>query len=290
MRWFFGIAAGCVVACGASLAQAQNGPPGGFDPDAMFRRLDVNEDGRLTLEEARPGDRRLLEKVFEMAGKPTSGAITREEFRRVAERHRRGESGPPSGRPTPPSDDRRGNGANPPRRDVPPRDPPPRNPPPRNPPPNNESRPESPSGVSRERPQNSSTTPRAERPTERAGGNTRLEGVWRGWVVDGRGENPNAGHVQMELRIEGNRMTAREIGARGRDDGLGDGTFVIANSGRSGNLDATGTSGRHDGVEYLGVFELEGDTLRWCVGNRGRPRPREMASGRGNYLMILRKQ
>jgi hypothetical protein len=26
---------------------------------------------------------------------------------------------------------------------------------------------------------------------------------------------------------------------------------------------------RNDGVEYLGTFELSGDTLKWCVGNRG---------------------
>lgn len=118
---------------------------------------------------------------------------------------------------------------------------------------------------------------------------TKLDGVWRGWVVDGRGENPNTGQMEVELTIEGNRVTGRELGTRRAPQGLGGGTFVMTGDETSGNLDADGTSGPQDGRHYLGIYELQADTLRWCVSPR-RQRPQTMATDRGSYLMILRKR
>lgn len=301
--WVVGVGA-CVVSASVASAQSRENPPRGPQrqpPDAatMFRRLDVDGDGKLTMGEARENERRLFERIFDMAGKPADGSLNPDEFRKVFEQVQRGGRPPagPGGRP-----------------------------PERNGPPNREGGPERRPGSRAEgnRPGDlrpDSSRPERDRPnagraedgpatgsrptaprdeakpaeergaTSRTGGGNRLEGTWRGWVVDGRGERPNAGHLQMELRIEGNRMTARELGQRGGggNAGLGDGTFQFTGSGTSGHLDATGTSGRHDGVEYLGIFEIDGDTLKWCVGNRGRPRPQEYSTGRQNYYMLLRR-
>jgi uncharacterized protein (TIGR03067 family) len=123
----------------------------------------------------------------------------------------------------------------------------------------------------------------------RPAGNTDLASVWRGWIVDGRGENPNAGHMEIELTIVGNRITARELGTQRAPGGLGAGTFVMAGNGVSGNLDATATEGPNQGKNYPGVFAIEGDILRWCVSNRGSERPETMATDRGNFLMVLRR-
>lgn len=118
-----------------------------------------------------------------------------------------------------------------------------------------------------------------------------LAGVWRGWVVDGRGENPDTGHMEMELTVNGNHMSARELGANQRArEGLGEGTFIASVQGTTGNLDATQTVGQHAGREYRGIFEVNGDTLKWCVGGRGTTRPSEFATSRGNYYMILHRQ
>jgi len=120
---------------------------------------------------------------------------------------------------------------------------------------------------------------------------SRLAGVWKGWVVHGRGEKPNEGEMEIELTVDGNRMTGRELGTkRGPAEGLGAGTFTMTGNGKTGNIDTDGTSGSQDGRHSMGIYELEGDTLKWCVTQRNRVRPTTMATDRGNYLLILRKQ
>lgn len=115
-------------------------------------------------------------------------------------------------------------------------------------------------------------------------------GVWRGWIVDGRGENPNSGQMEIELTVEGNRITGREVGSRRAPEGIGGGTFISTGDGRTGNLDAEGTSGPQEGRSFQGIYEFDGEVLKWCVSNRGRQRPQSMATERGNYLMVLRQQ
>lgn len=371
-----------ILAAWQSVASAQpagGGPGGGQDPAQMFRQLDTNKDGELSMDDATDQNRGFLRTVFEFAGKGDSDTISREEFNETVDKFRRqqgnggGSRGNGGGQP--------GNGGRPPRPngDRPPMPPPP--PPggqvgpgnrqitrddlrrlvenfdeydangngtldlgemaaalelggsggPGGRPPadggnagrapagrnmgnsgrnsanpgrsfgNSGNRSNSGSGGSggsggggstKSSPRNSSSgnSGSSSRSGRAGGGGNSLAGTWRGWVVDGRGENPNAGHMEMELRIEGNRMVARELGANRPQDGMGEGTYVVTGSGNSGELDATGTTGQYDGNEYLGIYEIDGDTLRWCVGNRGRPRPRDFETGRGNYLMILRKQ
>ena len=97
--------------------------------------------------------------------------------------------------------------------------------------------------------------------------------------------------MEIELIIRGGQIDGRELGTnRAPQGGLGSGTFTIAENGRTGTMDAVQTSGPENGRNYLGVYELDGNTLRWCVTGRNRQRPQEMATDRGNYLMILRRQ
>lgn len=60
------------------------------DAQHMFDRLDTDRNGRLTLDEATAKDERLFRRIFEMAGKPPSGDISRDEFQDVFERHHAG--------------------------------------------------------------------------------------------------------------------------------------------------------------------------------------------------------
>jgi uncharacterized protein (TIGR03067 family) len=54
-------------------------------------------------------------------------------------------------------------------------------------------------------------------------------------------------------------------------------------------MDAVYTEGRNQGQVCLGIYQMEGDTLRWCVSNRNGQRPVDFATGQGNWLMVLQK-
>lgn len=299
---------------GLALAQAPQA-----EAESLFRNLDTNKDGKLSSDDTTNGNQRMLEQVLEMGGKPSGGSLTRAEFQQVYDRHRN-QRGPAGGRPPMPPElaPREGAEGLPPllrdldsngdgrltraelnrlsqifeRLDV-----------------NrdqsldvNELR------TLNEQPRGARPEPAVERnpapgrsadstPARSGGrsateGSTGLAGVWRGWIVEGRGENPNAGQMEVELTVQGNRITGRELGTRRAPEGLGAGTYELTagESGRrSGTLDADGTAGPQDGRHYLGIYELDGDTLRWCVTAR-RQRPQAMATDRGNYLLILRRQ
>lgn len=331
---------------GDSDAGAQNSAGPGEDADTMFRRLDTDKDGKLSRADIQGYNRSMIERIMETAGKKSDGSVSREEFHRVYDMHRRGGSGTTSdastntgGTRAPDRSSERSTAA---------------------PSSTETARPDSPSlapvlrwldrdangkvtrtefnrlnelwerldtnkdGVldaaemqagdrlireSQSRPADDrpattsdagSGRPNQERPgsnlaprtdATRQGGDvkpTRLEGVWRGWIVGPRGNNES----EMELTITGNRMEGKDLSQRsgGGNEGLGTGTFAITGNGASGNLDADGTASPHRGKHYLGIYQLDGDTLRWCISVHDGQRPRTLASGDGSYLMVLRKQ
>jgi uncharacterized protein (TIGR03067 family) len=57
-------------------------------------------------------------------------------------------------------------------------------------------------------------------------------------------------------------------------------------------VDSTYTSGENKGKTRLGIYELEGDTLRVCLGPIGKERPTEFSSkpGSGNLLFRFERE
>lgn len=401
--------------------QAQDAGSNDAEASAMFRNLDVNQDGKLTMAEAGPNGRQLMGNVFDLAGKNRSESVSRADFQIAFDRHKAMNGGraggPPNGGPPnggPPNGGpganrgNPGNGNNRPGNRPPgsppgmppgqagargpgpggpsgeppqgrlPQGRPPQNPdegglpplfalldgnhdgritraelqrlgqmfeqldqnrdgaldrdelrPPRDVPPDPEDRRPANGGEADREPSESvddTEAPKSSAPGTRSGSgrtagsreasgstpsstsrtanrNTRdrtadgaaanqntIAGVWQGWVVHGQGQNPNAGEMEIQLTIEGNQITGKELGTRRAPQGVGSGTFTITGDGRTGQLDSEGNSGPADGRSYLGIYELEGDTLRWCVSNRARQRPQTMATDGRNYLMVLRRQ
>ena len=116
-----------------------------------------------------------------------------------------------------------------------------------------------------------------------------LNGVWKGWVVEGKGDDPKQRRIRMELTIKGNTITAIEDSKKD----LGEGTFTIKHTKEGKQLDATRTKGpgSKSGSTYLGIYSREGNTLKWCVGNPpSRHRPGELQSKTGQFLMVLTKE
>jgi hypothetical protein len=114
-----------------------------------------------------------------------------------------------------------------------------------------------------------------------------LNGTWRGFVVAGKGENPNSGTVHLELTIQGNRIVAQRLdGQRGP---LGQGTYTITTA-RYYQLDATESHVRGKPRVYLGICAFGPDLMRWCVATPGNGRPATFETKGQQFLLILRRQ
>jgi uncharacterized protein (TIGR03067 family) len=117
----------------------------------------------------------------------------------------------------------------------------------------------------------------------------KLEGVWEGYAVEGKGEKPNQGPVHLRITITGDKMTAVDLANNNKD--MGSGTFKLDPSKPVKEIDATGVvlPGKKDRT-FEGIYELDGDTLKWCVDNRRNARPTEFRTINGNYLLILKRK
>jgi uncharacterized protein (TIGR03067 family) len=227
--------------------------PGG-NADQMFKTLDADGDGKITVREGPPSSRTIRQQIFGLAGKGINDSLSRAEFDEVYEKFRANSVG---GRPqTGAAPSASGTGT---RGRIPP-----------------------------------SASARGTRPGPTQALDPNVPQVWRGWVVMNRGDNPNDMMTEIELTITGTSMRGRDLGRNGGMGGqgrgpLGGGTFVM--DAQAGTLDVTQTEGGNAGKYYPGIFQLEGDTLRWCVSNVDRRRPTQLAGmGTSAYLMILRRQ
>ncbi len=69
----------------------------------------------------------------------------------------------------------------------------------------------------------------------------------------------------------------------------GTGEFSLALAQKPANLNAwkAGPNGRKQ--TYVGIYTLEGDTLKW-FGSPRKTRPAEFRTGGGSFLLILKRQ
>jgi len=112
-----------------------------------------------------------------------------------------------------------------------------------------------------------------------------LTGVWRGFVVNGTGEDPTRGPVKLVLKVNANAIQGTQIkGQQEVDHGQGSYELVLDSNPRQ--LDGHPLVERGNRSPWLGIYELDGDTLKWCVGKRERPTAFETV--KGQFLMILK--
>ncbi len=106
----------------------------------------------------------------------------------------------------------------------------------------------------------------------------KLVGTWKGRVDEG---------------ATGHALAVTTSGITGTKDGkqdLGAGTFKLDLTTKPWRMDATRTKGSQKGRTYLGIYSLEGDTLKWCVSMPGSDRPTELATKDGQFMLILKRQ
>jgi len=115
----------------------------------------------------------------------------------------------------------------------------------------------------------------------------RFVGVWRGFTVEGQGENPDRGPVKLRITITEKTMHGIQI----KDDGdidHGEGEYTLDLAADPPRLDAAKTRGRGRRQAYIGIYTLEGDTLKWCVSPQ-KVRPETFETKKGQFLVILKR-
>lgn len=118
-----------------------------------------------------------------------------------------------------------------------------------------------------------------------------LAGTWEGYAVENEGERPDRGPVHLRLIIDADKISAVDLGSPEKDKSMGSGTFQLDLSKELKVMDATGVvlPGKREKT-FLGIYEIDGDTLKWCVDNRAKERPTAFRTFSGKYLLILKRQ
>lgn len=113
-----------------------------------------------------------------------------------------------------------------------------------------------------------------------------LLGTWEGAVVSDEETGARRATIR-ELTITFDKISATDGDGRS----LGEGSYKLAEEGGLLTIDATGIQGPAMNQTMLGIWKLEGDTLRWCSSNGGKPRPTEFKTrSSGPYLMVLKRK
>jgi uncharacterized protein (TIGR03067 family) len=71
-----------------------------------------------------------------------------------------------------------------------------------------------------------------------------------------------------------------------------EGSYTVDPTVRPKTIDVTFSDGPEKGKTSYGIYELEGDTYKVCIGLTGKPRPAEFASkpGSGHVLEVLKRE
>jgi uncharacterized protein (TIGR03067 family) len=101
----------------------------------------------------------------------------------------------------------------------------------------------------------------------------KLQGTWRIATLEIDG---NAMPATGSISIQGDRFTTAAMGAEYS------GTIQIDAAKRPKRFDLVFDSGPHTGSRSLGIYQLEGDSWRICLGFAGNPRPISFATAPGS--------
>lgn len=108
--------------------------------------------------------------------------------------------------------------------------------------------------------------------------NKALIGTWRGGF-------PGDKNDRYELVITPEKISGTDVQSKRT---LGAGTFKLDTEKHT--IDNKGNEGPTNGKNFMGIYELDGDTLKWASNNGNGGRPSELKhKPRESFLMILKR-
>jgi uncharacterized protein (TIGR03067 family) len=113
----------------------------------------------------------------------------------------------------------------------------------------------------------------------------KLQGTWQ-MVSAERMGGPLPGFKEQKILIEGDMLTFKQ-----GDEVLFNGKIALDPSKQPKTLDMALTEdaqGHHQGEVSQGIYEVEGDTFKWCNASPGEPdRPKEFSTNKEENHMLL---
>lgn len=106
-------------------------------------------------------------------------------------------------------------------------------------------------------------------------------------VGNWKGEMPGDPEGSIELVITPEKISGRYL-KTGKS--LGEGTYRLDPAKKT--IDAQGIENPVRGNRYVGLYSIEGNTLKWVSNSRGRKRPVDLVHrpDRDQFLMVLKRQ
>src|SRR5215212_9230936 len=101
------------------------------------------------------------------------------------------------------------------------------------------------------------------------------------------GEATPPGDEPPTITFDGDKFTVK-----GGDAVLQAGTQTLDPAKKPKAVDAMVTEGEGKGTTMLGIYELDGDTLKACFDTAGKKRPTEFktAAGSGHMLLVMKRE
>lgn len=113
----------------------------------------------------------------------------------------------------------------------------------------------------------------------------KLKGTWKFVSIEVDGMKlPDDATADTQLVLDGDKFTLIESGTASK------GTFTVDVTKKPKTIDAVFIEGPEKGKKCLGIYELEGDTYKVCIGMPGvKDRPKEFATKKdsGHVLEVL---
>jgi len=124
--------------------------------------------------------------------------------------------------------------------------------------------------------------------TKEAGENVlkKIQGTWRFVSQEMAGKpRPPEEVAKLKITFTGDKWVVREDG-----NVVQAGTHKLDPTKKPAQVDAAVTEGQDKGSTMLGIYQLEGDTMKVCFDTQGKERPTSFQAKAGQFAVVIQRE